>query len=993
MLKRSTKILGILMAFSMVFLSFGPLAVPIMAADTIRTPFYLSFPLTGFSAYSVTINSIFDHSMTTPYYDDNLTEAYTGEFGKFDNINTNRYPSATTTIHQGHPLFGLKNPDNPEYVFSLNGQYSKFGAGKYLFYDGHPGYDFQTGRATVKAAADGWAYLFDDVHGGIRIVHAGNYETSYLHLGYDPNRDDVKADPNNIKYADVTNRFVGTNTKGDFPNPTGKTEARWVKRGQSIGIAGDKGALNAVHLHFEVLHDGHFVDPYGWEGTGEDPYTQLNGITNEHLWDPIVTGIHWLRLQQKPDGSWSEDPALTSFAVLTMLSWDYPESDEIISKGISYIVSNINSGSVRNSTYYTAIAILPLAATTKGNFTEVLDGMRQWLINIQWDENQPNGGIGPENSNYGGFGYGDGTRPDLSNTQWALMGLKAADRKLGKTATVTYNHAAENFLKKCHNPDGGSAYTPGEASIHTMTAASVWSFALCNHTEDEEFQEGIQWLTGRYNLTNVDGWNYWAEYYYKVTLAKALMISGHNEKLGEHKWTEELTTQLVKEQYDSGYWPNTGMMNSELSTGWAVMALQTYTLPPGNKYRVWAELKSHCDLHIYDPSGNHTGVNYATGVIEENIPGSNFRILNSDGNEVPYSGNTPEEGYRQEITLTALESGSYRFELIGTSEGPFEFTVIGLNEDEQVDTHTFQGNISPGERLATNITVTSMEGPLTLLYDPLTEMPVSDVVPEHIEVIATPDSTVEVNFVVNEIGNKETLHGVTPYCTDIVGNQGLIDGDNVTFDVNNFDIPPGGSQAIKATISVPVDFVGPGAGSIIIESTDGGTKSIELSLLSNSTGPDIGVTITDNPDPVILGRDLTYVISVTNNGPMDAFGVNLNTDLPDGMELKSANTHGNGAYKSGSWDIGNLPVGWTVTLTLVFATIPPTQPGKIVISADLASIQTDPNMINNSATQNTQIVATLVPGITWWGSIGLMLILVACICWMIQRRRARSKIN
>ena len=60
------------------------------------------------------------------------------------------------------------------------------------------------------------------------------------------------------------------------------------------------------------------------------------------------------------------------------------------------------------------------------------------------------------------------------------MGLKSSDVELGLDANDTYDKCADYFLARCLSSDGGSDYTPEVLSIHTMTAASVWSYALCD---------------------------------------------------------------------------------------------------------------------------------------------------------------------------------------------------------------------------------------------------------------------------------------------------------------------------------------------------------------------------------------------------------------------------------------------------------------------------------------------------------------------------------
>ncbi len=43
---------------------------------------------------------------------------------------------------------------------------------------------------------------------------------------------------------------------------------------------------------------------------------------------------------------------------------------------------------------------------------------------------------------------------------------------------------------------------------------------------------------------------------------------------------------------------------------------------------------------------------------------------------------------------------------------------------------------------------------------------------------------------------------------------------------------------------------------------------------------DLGLSITDSPDPVVAGNNVIYTVTVTNNGPDGATGVSLAASLP-----------------------------------------------------------------------------------------------------------------
>src|SRR5262249_21574938 len=47
-----------------------------------------------------------------------------------------------------------------------------------------------------------------------------------------------------------------------------------------------------------------------------------------------------------------------------------------------------------------------------------------------------------------------------------------------------------------------------------------------------------------------------------------------------------------------------------------------------------------------------------------------------------------------------------------------------------------------------------------------------------------------------------------------------------------------------------------------------------------TTQADLAVTKADTPDPVTAGNNLTYTISVTNNGPSDSQGVSVTDAIP-----------------------------------------------------------------------------------------------------------------
>ncbi len=106
----------------------------------------------------------------------------------------------------------------------------------------------------------------------------------------------------------------------------------------------------------------------------------------------------------------------------------------------------------------------------------------------------------------------------------------------------------------------------------------------------------------------------------------------------------------------------------------------------------------------------------------------------------------------------------------------------------------------------------------------------------------------------------------------------------------------------------------------------------------------------DNSTPVV-GGNVIFTLTVTNNGPSDATGVKATDILPSGYTYVSDN--GSGAYvqPSGLWSIGNLSNGSSESLRIT-ATVNVT--GSYANTASVVGDQNDPILGNNTST-NTPV--------------------------------------
>ena len=130
---------------------------------------------------------------------------------------------------------------------------------------------------------------------------------------------------------------------------------------------------------------------------------------------------------------------------------------------------------------------------------------------------------------------------------------------------------------------------------------------------------------------------------------------------------------------------------------------------------------------------------------------------------------------------------------------------------------------------------------------------------------------------------------------------------------------------------------------------------IEPTTVAAPTSADLAVTKTDAVDPVALGTNVVYTLTVRNNGPANATNVVVTDVLPAGVTLVSA-TPSQGAACTGtttvSCALGGLAIGAQATVAV---TVSVSTPGVIVNSASVAASEPDPNPSNNTATEPTTI--------------------------------------
>lgn len=334
--------------------------------------------------------------------------------------------------------------------------------------------------------------------------------------------------------------------------------------------------------------------------------------------EAVKRATDYLRAHQAEDGSFSSmmGSGVTSMTLIGLMQNGYTTDDPLVAKALEYLETKVQAdGAIYDEklgfgNYETSVAVVAFATANKdgkGKYDKILQNAEKYLRKHQWDESE---GRTPEDTNYGGAGYGGGrmSRPDLSNTGFLLDALVA----LGAGPNDDAVKKALVFVSRCQNlesqyntlpyasedPDGGFIYTPLAAekpgpdgkiaplkSYGSMTYTGFKSLIYAGLTPDDlRFKAALEWLTKQYSVKENPGQGQAGLYYYYSTMAKALKVYGQDtftDKDGvAHNWRQEIVAELLAGQQEDGSWVNSESSrwmenDANLATSYALMVLAT----------------------------------------------------------------------------------------------------------------------------------------------------------------------------------------------------------------------------------------------------------------------------------------------------------------------------------------------------------------------------------------------------------------------------------
>ncbi len=369
-------------------------------------------------------------------------------------------------------------------------------------------------------------------------------------------------------------------------------------------------------------------------------------ISPEH-WDKaqqaIARGLTYLRSAQNEDGGWLTDtqaaptdqpdkPAPIAVAVTALAAKAIVQAqpqamnDAAFHRAIRFMRlaqnadGSFEGGALTN--YVTSVVVTALAGADEQDFHDEIQDATHWLVIKQWDQTE---GLTAKQDWFGGAGYGNRGRPDVSNTQTMLDALYEAGMSPDEPAVqraLAFMSRAQNLQAtnkaEWSGNDGGFIYTPangGESfasqaagegrygeilpagqprslrSYGSMTYAGFKSMLYAGLSPDDvRVRAAFDWIRKHWTFDENPGLGQQGLYYYYHTMSRALRVAQQDIITDvddvAHNWREELIDAIASRQRDDGSWRNTAdrWLEGEpvLATVYALLALEEALKPTLN---------------------------------------------------------------------------------------------------------------------------------------------------------------------------------------------------------------------------------------------------------------------------------------------------------------------------------------------------------------------------------------------------------------------------
>lgn len=351
----------------------------------------------------------------------------------------------------------------------------------------------------------------------------------------------------------------------------------------------------------------------------------------------VDKAVAFLRGAQNEDGSWTPQvgPAVTALVAAGMLrDPDIARDDPAVARAIAFVVAQQKkNGAIYDRilpNYNTAISLMALGQVAdRPGMLSVITKAQQYLVSAQWKPGMtdPNGQpITADHPYYGGAGYGNHGRPDMSNTTMMLEGLYdsgfdctdpafkralvflqscqgvESNERFGDRIVQNGGFIYSNSVNKDNigtvesraNPEqidrvrAGESMTVEEVRPYgAMSYAGFKSYIYAQLERDDPRVVAVRdWIANHYDLSHNVGMpsevKMQGYYYYMYVFGRAMGAWGEPTLTTAdgrtHDWANDLVDVLVSKQRPDGSWINPADRYMEgdanLVTAYALNALQ-----------------------------------------------------------------------------------------------------------------------------------------------------------------------------------------------------------------------------------------------------------------------------------------------------------------------------------------------------------------------------------------------------------------------------------
>ncbi len=319
-------------------------------------------------------------------------------------------------------------------------------------------------------------------------------------------------------------------------------------------------ALLRLELHFNWGAQ-HAIGRFRLAATAQEKPVRVGGAAAEESFGKlqerinvaIDRGVDWLIKNQALDGSWNHENwsyrnGCTALAMYTLLKSGVNKRHPAVQRALEYLRCN-----EAKETYTLGCQLMALGAYEDPALLPWMKELTETLLSFQRG---------------GGFNYPWGG-VDLSNTQYGVLGLRAAAQQGIAIPPAAFEKAAQQVLQwSAEEGKGvygalGFTYNGPQKPTSSMTAAGSSVLAIAEEQLKGKgkagaylagAKRGVQWLADHYAVDdNVnEGHDRWDLYYlYGLERIGSLL---EIDKIGGRDWYRDGARHLCSRQGDKGQW-------------------------------------------------------------------------------------------------------------------------------------------------------------------------------------------------------------------------------------------------------------------------------------------------------------------------------------------------------------------------------------------------------------------------------------------------------